>query len=260
MMKLNFTSQELFCMALLLQKDILYGIPNDFETGSQIAIQSTLDALMEANVVHMDMDGCVFLDASYHNLVNTVCDSNKFLTVYRRNGNTCDRQTSFWSYAGRYLMADVFEAQYLFSWADEATIRSLLDDCVYQGERAEETVEIVIPQIQLVKALRLCQDDRANDAIRLLRQNGAPEEIAHVVLDGLRRESYFLEVKFADLSSGDSAVSELSFLASRGHLLSLRKTMLNLRSCKKLSAATTRDMHCAISQISNSFFAGHTKE
>jgi hypothetical protein len=255
MMKSNFTPQELLCMALLLQKDKIYGILDSLGTDQQIVIQDTIDRLMEENVVHMDMDGHVFLDERYYNLVNTISNCSKFLTVQRREGSARGSQIAFWAYADRYLMADIFEAQYLFSWADKDTIHGLLDDCVYQGSCSEEALEIVVPQIQLVKALRLCQSDRPEEAIRLLRQNGVPEETAHVILDGLQRESYFAEMKYAEISSDGSAISELSFLASRGYLFSLQKTVLNLRSCTIFLAESQQEMHRKVSKIADAFFA-----
>ena len=100
-MKSNFTPQELLCMALLLQKDKIYGILDSLGTDQQIVIQDTIDRLMEENVVHMDMDGHVFLDERYYNLVNTISNCSKFLTVQRREGSARGSQIAFWAYADR---------------------------------------------------------------------------------------------------------------------------------------------------------------
>ena len=248
-----FTAQELFCMAYLMRKPKMFGIPNVMGKEPEKTLQSVIDNLITQQIAAMDMDGRVSLCEEYRALVDAISDCKKCLTINVQRENRNTQNMIFWLYNGQGMMAEVIGERYIFSAADEVMVRALVDGVLDSNACNKQVADTVIPHIQMVKAKRHCQNGELEAAIRLLRQNGADDEIACVLVDGLLEKANYLGALLMDMRSGECVKTKKAYLSSGGVLLTLNETVINLRSCIAFSGITTDDMRCEMKALVDSF-------
>lgn len=257
MIQRSFTAQELICMARLRRKRKIYGIPDVFSAVPQeyrrTVMQNTYDTLLEKQIAVMDFDRKTTLSETYDTLVDFCCDCGKCLTVNNQRSALTNTSYIFWQWIGTYQMAEVVEDQYVFSQVDASAIKAFLADVRYHSQDTGTFLDAVIPQIALTRAKRACKSGNDEDAIRILRQNGAEERLARVITDGLHESACYIDLMYMDNRKGVCQKTEKTYLSSRGAAFSLGETVVNLRSCVRFTETDGGVVQSEISDLVNAF-------
>lgn len=231
----SFTAQELLLMAALSGKRNIYGIPDALaavpEEQLRPALLSGVDALVQGQVAEMDFDGRVSLRPPYEELMSFCCDCDLCLTAGLQKEDGSKRSCVFWRRSGRYLMAEGIADRYSFSEVDEAYIRSTVCSVRFSGGCERPGPPATVPQIALTRARRDALSGRRDSCARLLRQNGASEAIAQAIVQGLEGTANYAAYVLMDNRSGECRQKERGWLEGGGCLLSLGRSVVNLRSC-----------------------------
>ena len=253
MMITSFRPQELYCMAVLQGKHTMYGIPNGMGSHPRETALKTLDEMLAKQVASMDLDGRISLAPEYAHLTAFYCDCQKCLTVNFQEPEGETQNLIFWQYHGKYQMARFIQGRYVFFETTPAVIRDLLGQMIFRECHPQTVSPAIIPHNQLLQAKRLCLGEQVADGIRLLRQQGASEELAKVIADGLLEQAYALNLLSMEQTPGGCQQTELAYLSSRGFLLSLEETIMNYRSCTVFTSVDPAEMDDAVHQLVERF-------
>ena len=115
-------------------------------------------------------------------------------------------------------------------------------------------METVIPQIALTKAKRYAIKEKTEEALRILKQNGADNRTAAVLYDGLREKAQYLGLLLMDMSSGTCEKTEKAWLNGRGVIYSMGKTVVNLRNCTVFTEVEREAVSQDIEKLAAAFF------
>lgn len=253
MIRMSFTAQELYCMAIIQNKKTMYGIPDVMSGAPRGMIHEIINVMLTHHLAQMDLDGNTSLQEPYAELMEFCCDCERCLTIDLRKSGSKTQSVILWKRDGRYLFAQWVRERFVFSEMNEMMVRALAE-LVLPGEYGlGELPEVMIPNNQLQQSKRMCSRDNTADAIRLLRQNGATEEAAWVIADGLGEEAYALNMTLLDMTRGECEKTEAAYLASRGHLLALDKAVANQRTCTVFRPADTPRMRQTVQQLTARF-------
>lgn len=254
MIRMSFTAQELYCMAVIRNKKTMYGIPDVMGGAPRETLREIIDVMLEHHLAQMDLDGSMSLQEPYAELMDFCCDCQKCLTIDFREAGSKTQSVILWKRGGRYLFAQWVRERFVFSEMSEAMVRALAGLVIPAGYSLADLPETAIPNNHLQQAKRMCARDETGDAVRLLRQNGAAEEMAWVIADGLREEGYALNMTLMDMTGGAADRREIACLASRGSLLELDRTVENYRSCTVFRPADTSGIQQKIQQLAACFW------
>lgn len=253
MKQASFTAKELFGMAYLMRKRKMYGIPDVLGPERQIAIQDAIDALISQDIATMDMDGKIALQPVYAETVNTYCDCRKCLTVNVRLEDGVEHSYIFWQQADSYTMAEVVDDRYVFSRVDAQMVAAMVGQNLWKGESRAELSETVIPQLEIVKAKRVCKKGDCVEAARMIRRHCADGAVSNVIDAGLQETSYFLTVVYMDMQTGQCQKKERIYIADKDLLLSLGETTVNFRTCATFTPVTGGEMQAAVGALVDGF-------
>lgn len=231
----SFTAQELFCMARLSGKRVIYGIPDGFalvpQEELQGEVQRVTDSLCDKGIATMDFDGKITVSEEYSELLRSCCDCGKCLTVNLKKKDGTEENDIFWILDGVFLMAEVIGERYVFSSTDTSFVKELFFGIDFPAGDSSHASETVILLRKLTEAKRACTQGKTDDATRILRQNGADERLACVIADGLCEKAGYVGLLLMENSGGNCKKTERYFLHSRGLILALSQTVVNLRTC-----------------------------
>lgn len=239
MMKKSFTAQELFCMAYLKKKKYMFGIPNVLanfpkeERATQI--QTVINSLTDEDIAIMDFDGKIAINPCYEEVLSFLCDCDKCFAVDIQKEHKLLESLLFWRFQDDYMMAEKVENQYFLSKTSPDVITGLLGEMWNCNTFSKMQDEVTIPQLALSKAMRHCSQANPEDAFRVLRQNGADEKVAGVLIDGLEEKADYLRILLIDNTKEDCQRTERAFLASRGAAFELGRAVVNMRTCTTLA-------------------------
>ncbi len=235
MKRMKFTAQELYILAYAAGKNKMYGIPDGFawleDEEVPAARQQVVDTLLEEGVLNMDFDGKLLVSSEYLDLVGVYCDCSKCLTSNSQNADGSSEDLIFWQYRGAFFRAEIEEDLYFFSGCTALEAEESLTRREWPGSPSQPEKETVIPRIALTKAKRYAGKGTADDALRILVQNGADERTAAVLCDGLQEKAQYVGLLLMDMSSGKCEKTERAFLSSRGATYALCSTVVNFRTC-----------------------------
>lgn len=253
MKQASFTAKELFGMAYIMKKKKMYGIPDAMEKEHNAALQVVLDGLVSQNIADMNMDGQITLHPEYFATVDTYCDCQKCLTVNARTENKTEHSFIFWLKDSECIMAEVIDDHYVFSQTDSDMVRAIIDRLLYTGEIHVSATEMVIPQLELVKAKRACVKGDYAEMTRVVRQCGATQDVSNAIVAGLQGNAYYVGLVYMDIQTGICQRQDLSYICNDGVLLSLGQTVANLRTSVTFTPVKCEDMHNAAKVLVNIF-------
>lgn len=252
MKQFAFTAQDLFCMAYLAQKSKMYGVPNVFGKNSQVQIQNTMDELMEKQIAVMDMDGSLKLSTDYLETMDFVCSCTQCVTVNLQHARK-HISYIFWRRGNRYLMAEVINHKYILSVVDYTMVQTIFDMLTIHEKLCAQATETVVPQIALQKAQRSCANDQWDDAVRILRQHGAEEQIAMAIVEGLSGGARLVRILSITPTPEEWDKTEFTYLWSRGICIKMQQTVQNLRTCVVFTGVEAAAANQAIKDILTKF-------
>ncbi len=235
MKRMKFSAQELYVMAATAGKGKMFGIPDGFawtpDEEIPAARQRIKDALLDEEILAMDFDGKISVTPDYAELVNVYCDCKKCLTVNRQKAEGESEDVIFWQGNGKLYRAEVLEEDYVFSEIDDLSAEAELTQNNWSTISTAKDAEAVIPQIALTKAKRYGMQGDTEETLRILKQNGADDRLAAVLMDGLQEKAQYLGLLLMDIRSGKCEKTEKAWLNSRGVLFAMRTTVVNFRTC-----------------------------
>ena len=258
----QFSAQELYCMAKLLRKNYLFGIPNGFEMLSEEEVPqaeaSVFDGLLNKQIARMDLDGRTVLAEEYHELVAAICDCDACLTVNYQKRQDRAEDTVFWKTGASFLRADVVDDCFVFVAEDAAGIKSHFSTVVIESRDEVERKSVTIPHIALAKAKRALANEKEDDAKRTMVQNGAGN-LTDAILFGLKEEADYLGLLLMVNKPVEKPMTQAAFLCAGGILLELSETVMNYRNSTAFSVCSEAD---AANQIQAFYdqFAAPSKE
>lgn len=252
----QFSAQELYCMAELLRKNSMYGIPNGFEMFSEDELPqikaSVLDELLNKQVTTMNLDGRTVLAADYRGLVDAICDCDACLTVNYQSGEDRSEDTVLWRTGTSYLRADVIDDRFVFVTEDADSIKSYLSAINIKSNGASEKKRVTIPHIALAKAKRAAADKKDEDAKRILLQNGAGD-LTDVILAGLKENADYLGLLLMTNKPEERPMQQAAYLCANGILLTLSETIVNYRNSTAFSVCSEADAAGQIHEFQSQF-------
>ena len=257
MNRMKFSAQELYVLAAAAKKEKMYGLPDGFswmpEEEMPVAHRQIADALLDEGVLVMDFDGKTSVAAEYVEMVNVYCDCSKCLTLNRQKENGVSEDKIFWQYNERMYCAEAQEDDYVFHTVSGPEIQADLAQEKWTSVGAAG-METVIPQIALTKAKRYAIKEKTEEALRILKQNGADNRTAAVLYDGLREKAQYLGLLLMDMSSGTCEKTEKAWLNGRGVIYSMGKTVVNLRTCTVFTEVEREAVSQDIEKLAAAFF------
>lgn len=235
MKRMRFTAQELYVLAETAGKSKMYGIPDGFAwvPGEELRAmrQQIGDALLEEDILEMDFDGKLNVAADYQELVGVYCDCQKCLTINRQSNDGRSEDMIFWQKDKNIYRAEIDEDWYAIGKVSPFEAEASVIAENWPERLSQPLAEVVIPQIALTKAKRYAMSGNTEEALRILRQNGADDRTAAVLCDGLREKAQFIGLLLMDMRSGNCEKTESAFLSSRGITFAMRTTIVNFRTC-----------------------------
>ena len=253
----SFSAQELICMAGLCEKKTIYGIPDGFaavyEEDMPAAFQQVNDSLIKSRIAEMNFDGKVILHDEYRELIHVCCDCEKCLTVNIQRADRTAADYIFWQTERSLHMAEAVGNQYVFSRTDAAMIRMLTAEYSFSGNGAAESLELVIPQTELLKAKRQARGGNHDGAVRILRQNGADERLSHIIAEGLDEKAVYIGILYMDNRESSCRQTEIAYLNSQGAVFQLGQTVMNFRTCAVFREVDGADARQALSDLIDQF-------
>lgn len=253
----SFTAQELFCMALLQRKRQMYGIPTGVEEMPKEkaweCLQQVQKSLIAENIVKMDFVNQPSLQHDYDELLRFICDCEKCMELKSQRNNR-SQNFIFWKLENEFMMAEVIGAKFLFSKTSPDQIRAMTADMWSEEAYHKQEKEIEIRQMAMKKAKRLTLEGNKEEAIRLLRQNGADEGTAWLITDGFEEKADFLAILLMTVEKDSGSEKEAFFIATGARVFEVSQSVINLRTCTKLSGVDGKEPQKALSETLEMFF------
>lgn len=257
MVRQSYTAKELFCMAYIQNKQKMYGIPDGFGAmprEMRIAeIQRISDGLTDEGIIEMDMDGSVELNESCKAMLDYICECDMCLTLNVQKSPNGLQSYMFWQHNSSYMMAEVIGDRYLLSTADAFTIRGLVEQAWDNDKESSIPDKIIVPQLALVKAKRRIGEEKTEDAFRILRQNGADEKAAQIILSGLSEKAGYLGVLLMDNHTGECKKQEYCYLFDNDVIFALSQQVLNFRTCAVFSGVDSKAVQETLTSAVDNF-------
>lgn len=254
----SFSAIEVAAIASAVGVEKVYGFPNisdGLPEGEQIAcLQNAVDDLIRKHIIKMDFDGNTELDAEYADIFSVIFACKKCLTVNLQDGSNGARAFIFWKTENESLvMAEAIEGKYVFSNSDGFFLKSLIASFPFKPTVGSMT-NLVIPGISLTKAKRACDEQRHDDAARLLRQAGADESVAGALVEGLCCRAEVVSTVLIEPELGDH-VTEHTYLQTNRGLFSVGEKKVNLRTCAEIAAVDIGTAKASVEQLIDSFLS-----
>ena len=257
MRRMRFAAQELYVLAACSNKKKMYGIPDGFawlsEEEASLARQQVSDALQDEGILSMDFDGKISVATAYQELVYFYCDCTKCLTVNRQSSDGNVENLIYWNCNGRIISAEVEEDQYCFQEINSTDVAARIFAESWSSIDVHDDTEVIIPQIALKKAKRTAAKGDSENAMRILKQNGADERAATVLLDGLQEKANYLRLMLMKIESDRCEELEKSWLNSRRITFSMDKTEVNYRTCTCFTEVSEEFIRQGVHEIMTSF-------
>lgn len=257
MKRMRFTAQELYVMAAIAGKDKMFGIPDGFSGISEEELpairQQVFDSLLDEGVIRMNFEGRYSVSEQYSAMIMIYCDCTKCLTINRQSADGDTENMIYWQYNGDFFAAEVDGNYYFLRKSSPAEVGQLSVYGFGSYTMDIQNGETIVPQIALKKAKRSIEEKDIENATRILKQNGADERVAAIVLDGLQEKAHYLRLLFIDTIDAGGKEIEKSWLSSRRVIISLRQAVVNYRSCVCFSEVTKKTVEQDVHGILENF-------
>ena len=242
-------------MAILANQEKLYGIPDVFGKDREMQVQNAMDSLLENQIASMDMDGNIMMAESYHALMDLVCSCEECITIHYQNQG--QRQGYLlWKKVGRILLAEAIGGKFLFSWPDRTVVQSVFDALLVDRTYVERGRSVVIPRIVLQKVQRMCLEAQTEEALRVLRQNGAPVAIAWAIAEEYLGKVCSYKLVYMQPGRRDAETVQLACIASAELCLRVSQTVQNLRTCMAFGETDPAGVNQDVQNIARAFLEG----
>ena len=260
MKRMRFNAQELYVLANISGKESMYGIPDGFERIPDEEVPSVRETiigkLLDEGIITMDFDGNLTVAEDYRKLVSVYCDCQKCMTVNRSGDDGAAEDLIFWRFNGKTYRAEVLDDDLAFSLTADLEPETVLMQDEWRETPEREPSETIIPQIALSNAKRSAAEGKKDEALRVLRQNGADERTAAVLYDGLQGNAHYLGVLIMDLSTGGFEKTEKAWLSGRDMILALSTTVVNFRTCTVFTGIARETLLHGLKELASSFTEG----
>lgn len=257
MIQQSFTAKELFCMAYLCGKKNLFGLPDVIsavpENARKKVIQSTIDELIDRQIVTLGIDGETNLVHDYDELISIFCDCDKCLTVNLFQKENILEETIFWKWSDHFFKAEIEGDRYTLYQIETNDLLKLLSRLDWLDSGSTQVEPVSIPLIYLTKAKRYAFEHDTDEAIRILHQNGANESLAEIIVDALQGYSNFLNLLLMDNTSGECKQTERGWVNSRGITVTMGKEVVNFRSAASFSVVPPNVMQKEVQRLVDAF-------
>lgn len=244
-------------MAVLCRERSLYGIPDGFrqipEEHRLKEMQSVLDSLVERGVIEMDFDGRLSMHSDYLWLIREICHCERCVTLERRAGEEKKEAFIFWRTGESLLMAEAEGDEYLFSTADHLIVRGILEKSVMTSGSKSLGREVTVPNTALKKAARFRRQGNYTEAIRILRQNGAEEQLVRIISDWTAEKTTDISLRNMKIQEGVCTQSEISYVASEGTVLSVQEMVVNYATCTVFREVDVENVLAALIEAADRF-------
>jgi len=253
MLENSLTVWELNCLAILGGRNGLTGIPDVFsglsEEEADIRFRETVDGLLEKKYLQMDMEGAVRIGADGMELLRFCCHADRCLMLEREAPEEVGSLWVFWRLGEQCLMAEVQGENYVFSTCDPALVRAFASwNAASAGELSAETQ--TIPMLFLKKAARAHLAGRPEEANRILRQNGADDQLTKLLMTGWDGKGYSLRLRLSD----DQGAVEKLFVSDSCCSGEAYGTVENYRNCLAFTGRSAVEIRQEISIVLERFF------
>lgn len=253
MKKQQFSAQELYCIAYLAGKKKMYGISIVFGDKRNKKIQDVIDDLVKQQIAEMDIDGKARLNEAYKPIADIISGCDKCITINVQHESGAANDYVFWRCSSDYFMAEVLDHRYVISQISAEFISSIFDGLTLTSQNEGQTRQCIVPQLVLAKAKRLCISGQQDDAVRLLRQNGASEETAEVITKWLCERAHYVGILLMEIQNSVCQKRGNVFLSANGMSLALSQSVENYRTCITFNEIARDDVNKTIRQAADAF-------
>ena len=255
MQRSDISAQELIYMASLAGYDVLPGIPDAFRglTMEQRVerLEQVRASLFKKGAICAE-ENKITLSAWYDAIIKRCCTCEMCLTVSTLRPGKRAWQWISWKKDGQYQTADAQNGQYCFSLETPEVIRRRVEALPAFSSSGQNGAITVISRA-LVKAKQLAAAGRKEDAVRLLRQNGAGDKEAAFLAEGLLEQAAFLNLVLLRKHGVETSAEEHTFLGDRQTAYALSQTVENFRTCTRFEERTCDEIQRCISSLTGSF-------
>lgn len=239
MTRTNYTAQELFTLAYVSKKRKIYGVQDTFSQMSvserEQAINGVCDSLLTDSTIDIDFDGNYSVNKTNTELIQFLCEPDMCIVIDVQRASNQSVQYIVWKRRSRTLQAEVINNRFEFFCENPEWIAKRCTGLLQGEDTIDKTV---IPRIALQKASRCCAADNPDDAIRILRQNSASEELAALIVDSLYGKATCIRATKLSLRGEECKNRSVAFLSGRNTVLSIGETIVNLRTCAVFTGIT----------------------
>ncbi len=249
-MNYAFSAAELCALAAFGDSDTVFGVP--LQSLTEEEWMTVLNTLILKNVIIEGEDGNLSFDESIRGLVQAISMCEKCLIASVSRESVSDK-TIWWYRQGEYWSAKIHDMQYEITGPDTAFNTPAWSNLIYTAPCETPDLTVTVPQIALARAGRCLDKGEAEHALRILRQNGVPVELASVIMDGLRDHAVLIELECIDGRRVGTVSESFCVLNSRGINLSMKDQVQDLRSCIVFSTISTEDVQTVFRAFSQGF-------
>lgn len=259
MRRMRFQAQELYILAAIAGKEKMYGIPNGFAGTSQREEQTVrqiiTDSMLEEGIINMDFNGNYSISEKYAAIAEIYCDCNKCMTVNKQLPDGKAENLIFWRDDAHLFLAEIEGDYYCLRECDTMEVEARVSGESWTGVEEYYNSVFTIPQIALKKAKRFAIKNDSDNAIRILKQNGADERAAVILFDGLQETAHYLRLRLLNLKPDYCEEVEKEWLNSRGVILSLHQTVVNYRTCTCFTEVSEKSVEQGVREILANYLA-----
>lgn len=235
MNKQKFTAIEIYCMAYLSGAEKMYGVYNYIdeelseEKGRALFIEG-LNDLYEQGVVEMSMDGLYSLNPSYEELVDMICECDKCLTLVRQQRNEDAAVYVFWRKNQSVFRADVTGENFVIARSDSEDVRMRCQPDVHPNINKKISGTTVLSQLSISQAQTAVERKKPDQAVRILRSNGAEKYMAEVLTEALEKNADYYRMVLMVNQDNTTTETAANKLICSGEAFTMENTRLGSRS------------------------------
>lgn len=177
-------------LARLCDKKKIFVIPDEFGELSaeekKKAKACAIDSLNEKNLLVIDFDGNTFPTEDARRIAEFISECENTVVIKQEGILPSSEGLAVWQRSGKLLKAEQIGERFVFSELSKEALTEIWDSLISSlpTTSAVNGAFVEIPRLTMRKSRRWCFEEKNAEAIDLLRECGAPEDIATLLILG----------------------------------------------------------------------------
>ena len=248
---------ELDVLARLCGKKRIQAIPDEFGELSaeekSMAKAKTVDSLFEKALLRIDFDGKTYPGEDAQRIAEFISESENVVIIRQHGLVDGTEGLAIWQRKGQLLRAEQVGENFVltdFPNADFTEMRDYLISRLPSVSVVNDAL-VEIPRLTMRRARRWCFEGKESEAMQLLRETGAPEDIVILLILGFLRKA-----KALFITCLYEEKQPLSLLFDDQKMITIFENQEIDRGCFAVSEISSVDAAHQVTQLAAAFERG----